>query len=120
IYEGGYVVNSTKVEELLKAESLVPTENAFSNRLDGLDFNIFDALVVDFMHETELGDLKSLIKHLIRILNTRGADVVNEFNARYVFRQVAPFGRSTIRRFPHNVSELKKLGARNYEDILQV
>ncbi|KAJ7737919.1 hypothetical protein DFH07DRAFT_752764, partial [Mycena maculata] len=74
-------------------------------------------LVVDFMHETELGDFKNIIKHLIRILNTQGADLVNEFNER--FRQVPPFGRSTIRRFPHNVSDLKKLGARNYEDILQ-
>ncbi|KAF8204209.1 hypothetical protein K438DRAFT_1964576 [Mycena galopus ATCC 62051] len=80
IYEDGYVVNSTKVDDLLKPESLVPTENAFSDRLDGLDFDIFDALVVDFMHETELGDFKSIIKHLIRILNTQGADVVNEFN----------------------------------------
>jgi hypothetical protein len=36
------------------------------------------------------------------------------------FRQVAPFGRSTIRRFSHNVADLKKLAARDYEDILQV
>ncbi|KAJ7078763.1 hypothetical protein C8R43DRAFT_1177846 [Mycena crocata] len=110
IYEDGYVVNSTKVDDILKEESLVPTENAFSERLDGLDFDVFDCLVADFMHETELGDFKNLIKHL-------GADVVHEFNER--FRRVAPFGRSTIRRFPHNVSDMKKLGARNYEDILQ-
>ncbi|KAJ7166408.1 hypothetical protein C8R43DRAFT_1162986, partial [Mycena crocata] len=117
IYEDGYVVNSTKVDDILKEESLVPTENAFSERLDGLDFDVFDCLVADFMHETELGDFKNLIKHLVRILNTQGADVVHEFNER--FRRVAPFGRSTIRRFPHNVSDMKKLGARNYEDILQ-
>ncbi|KAJ7076247.1 hypothetical protein B0H15DRAFT_790815 [Mycena belliarum] len=117
IYEDGYVVNSARVEDLLKSESLVPTENAFTKRLEGLDFDIFDALVVDFLHETELGDFKSIIKHLVRILNTLGPDVVNEFNERY--RQVSSFGRSTIRRFPHNVSEMKKLGARDYEDILQ-
>jgi hypothetical protein len=38
----------------------------------------------------------------------------------YRFRQVPTFGRSTIRRFSANVSEMKKLAARNYEDILQV
>lgn len=30
-----------------------------------------------------------------------------------------PFG-STIRRFTHNVTDLKKLAARDFEDILQV
>ncbi|KAK7020321.1 hypothetical protein R3P38DRAFT_3197616 [Favolaschia claudopus] len=115
IYQGGYVVNSTKVEELLMPESLVPTEVSFiqkvtsqiadtglhryfSNSLHGLDFDTFDALVVDFMHD-------------------EGVDTVHEFNAR--FRQVAPLGRSTIRRLPHSVPELKKLGARSYKDILQ-
>ncbi|KAF8196232.1 hypothetical protein K438DRAFT_1967951 [Mycena galopus ATCC 62051] len=73
IYEDGYVVNSTKVNDLLKPESLVPTENAFSDWLDGLDFDIFDALIVDFMHETELGDFKSIIKHLILQHRDRGA-----------------------------------------------
>lgn len=36
------------------------------------------------------------------------------------FRQVCTFGRGTIRRFSANVSGLKKLAARDYEDILQV
>lgn len=31
-----------------------------------------------------------------------------------------PFGRSTIRRFTHDVADLKKLAARDFEDILQV
>ena len=35
------------------------------------------------------------------------------------FRQISSFGRDTIRRFGHNVSDLKKLAARDYEDILQ-
>lgn len=30
------------------------------------------------------------------------------------------FGRGTIRRFSSNVSEMKKLAARDFEDILQV
>lgn len=36
------------------------------------------------------------------------------------FRLIPTFGRSTIRRFVNNVSEMKKLAARDFEDILQV
>lgn len=36
------------------------------------------------------------------------------------FRLVPTFGTHTIRRFKDNVSEMKKLAARDYEDILQV
>lgn len=36
------------------------------------------------------------------------------------FRQVPTFGRDTIRRFSRNVSELKKMAARDFEDLLQV
>ncbi|KAJ7642811.1 hypothetical protein B0H17DRAFT_884233, partial [Mycena rosella] len=35
------------------------------------------------------------------------------------FRKVPTFGRSTIRRFHANVSEMKKMAARDFEDILQ-
>jgi hypothetical protein len=30
------------------------------------------------------------------------------------------FGRDTIRRFRNNISEMKQLAARDYEDLLQV
>ena len=33
---------------------------------------------------------------------------------------VPTFGRRTIRRFGHNMSAMKKLAARDFEDILQV
>ena len=33
---------------------------------------------------------------------------------------VPTFGRSTIRRFASNASEMKKLAARNFEDLLQI
>jgi hypothetical protein len=36
------------------------------------------------------------------------------------FRQIQTFGRDTIRRFSDNVSEMKKLAARDFEDLLQV
>lgn len=38
----------------------------------------------------------------------------------YSFRFVPTFGRDTIRRFSNNVSGMKKLAARDFEDILQV
>ncbi|KAI0029051.1 hypothetical protein K488DRAFT_57250 [Vararia minispora EC-137] len=74
-------------------------------------------LVVDVMHEFELGVWKALLLQLIRILHALGPSTVQEFNER--FRQISTFGASTIRRFGHNVSELKKLAARDFEDILQ-
>lgn len=36
------------------------------------------------------------------------------------FRQVPSFGGDTIRRFVNNVSELKKMAARDFENLLQV
>jgi hypothetical protein len=38
----------------------------------------------------------------------------------YRFRQVPTFGRDTIRRFGGNVSAMKKLAGRDFEDIMQV
>ena len=36
------------------------------------------------------------------------------------YRQVPTFGRDTIRKFNNNASGMKKLAARDYEDLLQV
>jgi hypothetical protein len=36
------------------------------------------------------------------------------------FRNIPTFGSSTIRRFATNASEMKKLAARDFEDLLQV
>ena len=41
----------------------------------------------------------------------------NEFDR---YRKVATFGRGTIRRFHKNASAMKRLAARDYEDLLQV
>lgn len=40
-------------------------QNAFSDRLQALGFNFFDMLVVDLMHEFELGVWKNLFNHLL-------------------------------------------------------
>ena len=92
-------------------------QNAFSS-LAPFGFNFFDMLVPDFMHEFELGIWKALFTHLVRILVSHGDGTIQEFNRRY--RQVPTFGSSTIRRFSENASGMKKLAARNFEDLLQV
>jgi len=101
IYEKNYAINSEAVENLLKAESMVPTivslgknlnlptddpvtKNAFSTRLAAFGFNLFSMLVVDLMHEFELGVWKALFIHLIRILNAKSPALVNEMDYRYV------------------------------------
>jgi len=36
------------------------------------------------------------------------------------YRQISTFGHGTIRKFAANSSEMKKLAARDFEDLLQV
>ncbi|KZV69074.1 hypothetical protein PENSPDRAFT_735574 [Peniophora sp. CONT] len=121
IYRKGYVVDSKSgAVGRLKEESLVPTVNAFSQFSVGLErfnFDVFLLLVVDLMHEFELGVWKALLIHLIRILHSLGTEKVRLFNER--FRQISTFKNSTIRSFTGNVSDMKKLAARDFEDILQ-
>jgi hypothetical protein len=40
--------------------------------------------------------------------------------ADYSYREIPSFGRDTIRRFPGNCSEMKRMAARDFEDLLQV
>ena len=95
-------------------------------------------LVVDLLHEFELGVWKALFTHLIRILHAAAphGGLVVDLDRRFVnctvsyqelmnsittrFRAMPTFGSSTIRRFAMNASELKKLAARNFEDLLQI
>ena len=51
----------------------------------GINFDFFSLLVVDLMHEFELGVWKALFIHLIRILVAQGGTAIQDFNARYVF-----------------------------------
>ena len=77
-------------------------------------------LVVDLMHEFELGIWKALFTHLIRILSAAGTGdtLVSELDWRY--RMVPTFGGDTIRKFTSNTSEMKRMAARDFEDVLQV
>jgi hypothetical protein len=42
------------------------------------------------------------------------------FLTQYRYREISTFGRGTIRKFTTNSSEMKKLAARDFEDLLQV
>ena len=95
-------------------------KNTFSNRLVFLGFNLFCMLVIDLMHEFELGVWKALFTHLLRILASAqvGNTLVNELDRHY--RMIPTFGGDTIRKFASNTSEMKRMAARDFEDILQV
>ena len=57
-------------------------QNAFSDRLAPLGFNFFSMLVVDLMHEFELGVWKALFIHLLRILQSQGSEKIVELDRR--------------------------------------
>ena len=59
-----------------------PFQNAFSARLGQFGFNFFQMLVVDLLHEFELGVWKALFTHLLRILNAASAALVDELDYR--------------------------------------
>ena len=99
-------------------------------------FNFYRLFVVDVLHEIEIGIFKQIFTHLVWILYTRGASVVARLDRQYLlnpfsivsvitfdvaisFRKVSSFGRSTIRNFSNNISEMKKFTARDFEDVLQ-
>nr|GAT50466.1 predicted protein [Mycena chlorophos] len=115
IFEQGSAIDGTTIKGMLQEKSWVPVCNAFS-KLDTAKtpFNLFSLFVPDLLHEVELGVGKAVVIHLVRMLHT--FKNLQLFDQR--FRQIEPFGASTIRRF-HKVSELKFVAARTYEDIIQ-
>jgi hypothetical protein len=80
IYIKNYAVDSDAVETILKAQSLVPTRNTFSQKLSKFGFNPFLMFVIDLMHEFELGVWKALFIHLLRILNAADKTLVDELD----------------------------------------
>lgn len=97
---------------------------------------MFEIFVVDLLHEVELGVWKALFIHLMRILQAVNPACIHEIDRRYAliwpsnhyfqthetcsYRDMPTFGRATIRRFATNSSEMKKMAAYNFEDLLQV
>lgn len=100
IYARNYAVTNDHIEAKLKAHSLTPnnvssrtfqtsikftlgaSQNAFSERLSAFGFNMFPMLVVDLMHEVELGIWRSLFIHLLRILEHEGRGLLLELDRR--------------------------------------
>ncbi|KAG2064840.1 hypothetical protein BDR04DRAFT_1034285 [Suillus decipiens] len=76
-------------------------------------------LVVDFMHGCELGTWKALFTHLIHLLYAYpgGSHLVTTLDNR--FRHVLSYGNGVIWKFSNNTSGMKRLTARDFEDILQ-
>ncbi|KAG0693857.1 hypothetical protein DFH29DRAFT_1006871 [Suillus ampliporus] len=117
IFKLGHSVVSTFIENLIGVMSMVPTQNAFSEKLSKFGFDFHSMLVPDFMHKFELGTWKATLTHLIWILHASRDDLIPRFNERY--QMVPMFGHNTIRKFSSNVSDLTKLTARDFEDLLQ-
>ncbi|KIK33685.1 hypothetical protein CY34DRAFT_18219 [Suillus luteus UH-Slu-Lm8-n1] len=119
IYNEGNTVDGAKVDRTLGDGSWVPTINRFVEKLGPLGLDPFRMLVIDFMHECELGTWKALFIHLIQLLYALpgGTQLVAKLDTR--FRQVPTFGNGVIRMFANNTSEMKKLAAHDFEDILQ-
>ena len=57
-------------------------QNAFTEWLSQLGFNIHPTLVVDILHEFELGVFKSILKHLLRLIYTVDPNHINMLNKR--------------------------------------
>ncbi|KAF8512575.1 hypothetical protein JB92DRAFT_3169848 [Gautieria morchelliformis] len=93
-------------------------QNTLYSRITAPSFNKYQVFPVDIMHEVELGVWKAGFMHLIRLLNALSPDQVHKLNKR--FHAVPTFGHDTIGCFSNNVSEMKKLAARDFEHILQV
>ena len=58
------------------------SKNTFAKRLSPFGFDIFSSLVIDLMHEFELGILKSVLKHLVRILYALDPGLIIVLNER--------------------------------------
>lgn len=92
--------------------------------------------MVDLLHEFELGVWKMLFIHLLRILSAQDKGLIDQLDKRYDiifrvacsiqltstfrYRQIPTFGAATIRKFSVNASEMTRMAARNFEDLLQV
>ncbi|THV01338.1 hypothetical protein K435DRAFT_793413 [Dendrothele bispora CBS 962.96] len=91
--------------------------NAFSEAFGEYGFNMFKLITNDILHESEVGEWKRIFTHLVRILEAfDGNNSTSILNKRY--RQVPTFGHGTIRRFSNDVSAMRKLAGRDFEDML--
>ncbi|KAG2012178.1 ubiquitin and ribosomal protein S27a [Coprinopsis cinerea AmutBmut pab1-1] len=118
IFDDGVAAYGTVVGGILNSHGLLPVENAFSVKLGRLGFDICSALVVDLLHEFEIGVWKDLFMHLVRILESLkpSSKLVHTLDRRY---RLVPSFLQTIRAFTTNTSRMSRKAARDYEDALQ-
>ena len=92
-------------------------------------------LVVDLLHEFEFGVWKALLfTYFMRQAVAQMTLWLSLTNGKFEFLSfnqsgsiqtnstllISTFGHGTIRTFAANLSEIKKLAARNFEDLLQM
>ncbi|KAH6885140.1 hypothetical protein BKA70DRAFT_1440533, partial [Coprinopsis sp. MPI-PUGE-AT-0042] len=68
----GYAITGKSVDKHLESRSLLPVKNTFSSNLAPFGYDIFQSLVVDPLHEFEIGVWKGLYIHLLRLLRAFG------------------------------------------------
>ncbi|KIJ58675.1 hypothetical protein HYDPIDRAFT_73386, partial [Hydnomerulius pinastri MD-312] len=73
--------------------------------------------MLHLLHEFELSVWKVVFIHLLQILDSLKGSVLSELDHHY--RQVPTFGHDTIQCFRQSVSELKRMAAHDFEDLLQ-
>ncbi|EJF57875.1 hypothetical protein DICSQDRAFT_149477 [Dichomitus squalens LYAD-421 SS1] len=118
IFEDGTPPDGTHIKKTrLGLFSMAPVRSAFSQCFADFGRNVYKLFVPDLMHEFELGVWKGTFTHLIRILIAAGDDAVQKLDER--FSLTPTFGRATIRRFTDNISAMKKLAARDFEQMLK-
>ncbi|KAI0258587.1 hypothetical protein BC834DRAFT_1045792 [Gloeopeniophorella convolvens] len=117
IFDQGAPLTAKALQELLGCTGAIPTRNALSEKLSQHGFDYHHIFAPNLLHEFELGVWKGIFAHLIRLLAALEGNPIHTLNERY--RQILPFGRDTIRKFTANAAGMKRLAARDYEDLLQ-
>ncbi|KAK1235358.1 hypothetical protein PQX77_001424 [Marasmius sp. AFHP31] len=123
IFQKGFSVASKGIKAVLDPFSQVLIKNAFSTILLPLGVNHFQLHAPDKLHQFDIGGWKSAFAHLIRMLESLGRKdrkskgLIDALDER--FRHMETFRKGGIRRFCDNVSEMKKMAARNYINILK-
>lgn len=79
------------------------SKNAFSAKLAPFGFNFFQMFVIDLMHEVELGGWRSLLIHLLRILQAAGPGLLHKLDERYIGQLF-----STQKTDTHSLADLDK------------
>ncbi|KAK1222490.1 hypothetical protein PQX77_014655 [Marasmius sp. AFHP31] len=124
IFVEGRSIESNPVKNLLDdyLYNLKGSQNVFSTKLFPFKFDLYLLLMIDLLHKFKLRVWKAVLTHLIWMLyaqrkkqkKDQGVDVLDEH-----FCRVPTYGCNTICYFHNNVSQMKKLVARDFEDILQ-